>query len=127
MSEDNAGHFKKGFDRRRVRRYYDGKTLAQIAREHTPEAIELLRSVIADPDEKTSDRLRAAEYLLNRGYGKPVSVVQMEVNDTSEIRELTREALLALANGQAPNLPVTLDGEALAVPDTVQANGGGAR
>ena len=115
MPEVNSGHFKKGHDPRRSvgLRLVNGKTLAQVAREHTLEAIELIRGVIVDPSQKTCDRLKAAEYMLDRGWGKAVSVVQMEVNDHTEIRELTREALLALASGKAPHLPVTIDGKAV--------------
>lgn len=97
----------------------NGKTLAQYAREHTLEAVEVIVGVVRDEQQKTSDRLKAAEYLLDRGWGKAVSVVQMEVNDTTEIRELTRDALLALANGHTPNMPVTIDGKAVAVPEAV--------
>ena len=99
---------------------HNGRTLAAMARENTVEAIELIHSVIVDQAQKTSDRLKAAEYMLDRGWGKAVSVVQMEVNDTTEIRELTRDALVAIANGHAPHLPVTIDGVAIAVPDTVR-------
>jgi hypothetical protein len=120
--EHNAGHFKKGHDSRRAvgLRLVDGKTLAQYAREYTVEAVQVLAQVLRDNRHKPSDRLKAAEYLLDRGWGKAVSVVQMEVNGTTEIRELTREALLALANGHTPALPVTIDGEAIPVSETVR-------
>lgn len=122
MSEINAGHFRKGHDPRRAQglRLHNGRTLAAMARENTVEAIELIHSVIVDPAQKTGDRLKAAEYMLDRGWGKAVSVVQMDINDTTEIRELTRNALLAIANGHAPNFPVTIDGEAITVSDTVR-------
>jgi hypothetical protein len=115
MSEENAGHFRKGHDPRRAvgLRLHNGKTLAQLARENTVEAIELIRSVIVDQAQKTSDRLRAAEYLLDRGWGKAVSVTHIDISDTAEVQELTRDALLAIANGHAPGLPVTIDGQAV--------------
>ena len=117
-----GGQFKKGYDSRRAvgLRLVDGKTLAQYAREHTPEAIDVILGVLRDESARTQWRLKAAEYLLDRGWGKAVSVVQMEVSDTHEIRDLTRDALLALANGQTPTLPVTVDGEAIPVSDTVR-------
>jgi hypothetical protein len=99
---------------------HNGKTLAQLAREHTVEAIELIQSVVVDPTQKTSDRLKAADHLLDRGWGKAPSFHLMEVNDTTEIQELTRDALLAIASGHAPNLPVTVDGQAITVSDAVQ-------
>lgn len=121
---DNPGAFKRGHDPRRAvgLRLVNGRTLASYAREYTVEAVQVLAEVLRDPQQKACDRLKAAEYLLDRGWGKAVSVVQMEVNDTAEIRELTREALLALANGHAPALPVTIDGQVIAVSDAVQAN-----
>ncbi len=118
----NSGQFKMGHDSRRAvgLRLVNGKTLAQYAREHTLEAVEVIHKVLTDPNEKTQWRLKAAEYVLDRGWGKAVSVVQMDTSDSLEIRELTRDALLAIANGNLPALPVTLNGEALTVSEKVR-------
>jgi hypothetical protein len=66
-----------------------------------------------DATARPADRLKAAEMVVDRGWGRPVTTVNMETSDVAELRELTMEALLAIAAGQVPSLPVTLDGEVL--------------
>jgi hypothetical protein len=112
---DNPGSFKKGPDPRRAvgLRLVNGRTLASYAREYTLEALETIVGVMRDANARPADRAKAAEMIIDRGWGKAVSVVHMETNDVAEIRELTRDALLAIANGHTPSLPVTIDGEIL--------------
>jgi hypothetical protein len=49
-------------------------------------------------DEKTSPaaRIGAANALLDRGYGKPTSIIDTHIDETRDVRELTREELEAL-------------------------------
>lgn len=51
------------------------KSADAIARDHTEEALKIIRDVMIDPLNETRDRLRAAETLLDRGHGKAVSAV----------------------------------------------------
>ena len=113
----NPGGFKPGFDPRRVggSRLFDGKTLAQLAREATPECVALLKGCITDEEQKMSDRLRAAELMLDRGWGKAVSVIDMTVTQSRNVRSLSNEELEAIARGESPRLPITVDGEAAEV------------
>lgn len=46
-----------------------------LARDHTEEALGVIREVMIDPLSENKDRLRAAETLLDRGHGKAVSAV----------------------------------------------------
>lgn len=46
-----------------------------LARDHTEEALGVIRDVMLDPLAENKDRLRAAETLIDRGHGKAVSAV----------------------------------------------------
>lgn len=110
----HAGQFRKGHDPRRLggAKLFDGMTVAQIARKSTPRAIALLERAMDEEAAPWAVRIRAAEILLDRGHGKPVSVVEMQVNHTRDIATLTRDELRAIAAGHAPRTPITFDGEA---------------
>ena len=111
----NPGGFKKGDDPRRAggMRVYDGQTLAQMARQRGPKCIELWERAIDDEDLPWPVRLRASELMMDRGYGKAVSVIETH---SRPLESLSNEELEAIAAGQAPRLPITLQGEAVAVP-----------
>gem|GEM_PF-6966942 len=51
------------------------KPLHQQAQELAPCALEALSDVLTNPMSKDSDRIRAAEAILDRGYGKPSQAV----------------------------------------------------
>lgn len=86
--------------------------MAQMARLHGPTCIEFLSRVLRDDAAPLRDRIRATELLLDRGHGKAVSVVEMQVTHSRDARSLTRAELEAIAAGQPPRTPITLDGEA---------------
>jgi hypothetical protein len=44
-----------------------------MAREHTAAALDTIKLVMSDPLAEHKDRLRAAEQILDRGHGKPLS------------------------------------------------------
>lgn len=109
----HSGMFKPGEDARRPetfqpRRMPDGRTLASIARQYTEESVNVLVQVIRGELEgvKVGEQLRAAEILLDRGWGKAVSVVAMDVNDNRELGSLSRAELMVIAAG------AVIDGEA---------------
>jgi hypothetical protein len=112
--QPNPGAFKKGDDPRRAGglKVVNGKTLAQLAREHTPEAVALVARCITDETQRMCDRLRASELILDRGWGRPTSVVEMNVTHGRALNTLTMQELEALARGETPRLPITLEGEA---------------
>jgi hypothetical protein len=60
------------------------REIAALARECTTEALEQLRSIMLDPRAAAMARVKAAEVLLDRGWGKPASEV--------ELAELARSA-----------------------------------
>ena len=56
------------------------KGIDELAREHAPRAIELLADTMESAMEDR-DRIRAAEALLDRGYGKPAqAIIQVPAN-----------------------------------------------
>ncbi len=52
------------------------KDLKEAFKAASPKALEILKKILADPAAKDSDRLRAAEIILDRAYGKPARVHQ---------------------------------------------------
>ena len=90
----------------------NGRTLASLARDYTEESVNVLVSVINGQmaDVKPSDRIRAAEVLLDRGWGKARETVQLELTPSS-VGSLTRAELRAIASGALP----AIEGEATAV------------
>ena len=122
------GQFKKGNDPRRmtaIKVLPDGRTLAQLCRSHAPEAIEAVVAVMRGKDPESGEdkdwpiaaRLRAAELLLERGFGKAPAVVQVESQEL-DLSKLGREALqriVAAADAE----------EAQVVPEGPEAAQGG--
>lgn len=42
-----------------------------------PRALDVLVAVMTDPEARTADRIRAAEIILDRGYGRPAQAVEV--------------------------------------------------
>ena len=57
---------------------YNGRDLNQLAKVFTVEALTVLVDCIEDAECNMSDRLRASEILLNRGWGKAKEHVQVD-------------------------------------------------
>jgi chaperonin GroEL (HSP60 family) len=53
------------------------KDLKEAFKAASPKALEILKKILADPAAKDSDRLRAAEIILDRAYGKPAQAVDI--------------------------------------------------
>lgn len=45
-----------------------------------PQALDVLKRILTNEGAKDSDRIRCAEIILDRGYGKPVQAVDLETN-----------------------------------------------
>jgi hypothetical protein len=79
-----------------------GKTLTEIAREHTPEAIQALADALAD--ESVTARISAATALLDRGWGRPAQSVTVSGDAENplalsvDVEKLNPEQLRALAS-----------------------------
>lgn len=59
----------------------------ELARQHTPDAIETLASIMRDGEAAPAARVAAANAILDRGYGKPAQHITGEV-ETRYVAEL---------------------------------------
>lgn len=59
--------------------------LKEAFRAAAPEALAVLHRILMDEDAKHSDRIRCAEIILDRGYGKPVQAVDLEHSAGGEV------------------------------------------
>lgn len=55
------------------------KSISEIAKEYGPRAIEVLLEVAEDKSATPSSRVTAANYLLDRGFGKPTTSTDVNV------------------------------------------------
>lgn len=69
--------------------------LKQAFRALAPEALKTLESVMRSSKARPGDRIRAAETILNRGYGTPVQAVEVTGRDGGPIESMTHEQALA--------------------------------
>lgn len=80
----------------------DGRTLTDLARELTVDAVKTLAAVMRDTKQPGSARVAAATQILNRGWGQaPQTIALTEVPQTPDLSSLTDEQLEALATLRA--------------------------
>lgn len=56
----------------------DGRSLTELCRIHTHDAIEVLHSLMMSPANEPKDRITAALALLDRGHGKPKEAIDID-------------------------------------------------
>lgn len=107
----HSGQFRKGDDPRRGSGMVlqDGKTFAAKARELGVEVLQFWDGLWRDEKAPLPMRLRASELIVERGFGKAASTLDINVNDTRQLNTLTIEELEAIANGEQPRFPITMD------------------
>ncbi len=76
------------------------KGIAAKAREHTDKAVEVLAKALDSPDERV--RVTAAEKLLDRGYGKPLT---MTADVTKRLDDWTDDDIDAAISAIKASLP----------------------
>ena len=59
--------------------------LVEMCRELTPEAINTARRIMLDESAKDGDRLRAAELIVDRAYGKPRQAVDVDMETAPRV------------------------------------------
>lgn len=75
----------------------DGRTLTDLAREHTVEAMETLVAIMRNKKEPGSTRLAAADKVLNRGWGQaPQTIALTDQREPMDLSGMTDEQLEAL-------------------------------
>lgn len=58
--------------------------LKEAFRKIAPDALNVLKKILLDENAKHGDRIKCAEIILDRGYGKPVQAVDLETT-TSDV------------------------------------------
>lgn len=81
---DSKGRFVKGQSGNKRGRKKIPKTVREAFEAAGMDAFLVLREIMLNPDAADKDRIRAAEIILDRGYGKPVQAVSMEPNEDGE-------------------------------------------
>ncbi len=60
----------------------------------TPEAVDVWCTIMRDTGARCSDRIRAAENIVDRGYGRPTQAVEVNWNDATAEQRAARLAEL---------------------------------
>lgn len=82
---------------RPLHRTKDGRTLAELAREHTEEAVEAMVSIMRDKTAPAAARVAAADKILNRGWGQaPQTIALQDDRKPRDLSGMTDEQLEAL-------------------------------
>ncbi len=75
----------------------DGRTLTDLAREHTVEAVQTLADIMRDEGAPAASRVAAADKILNRGWGQaPQTVTLADVREPLDLSGMTDDQLTAL-------------------------------
>lgn len=82
------------------------KGIAAKAREHTDKAVEVLAAALDSKDERV--RVTAAEKLLDRGYGKPLT---MTADVTKRLDDWTDDDIDAAISAIKASLPSAVDAD----------------
>jgi hypothetical protein len=92
------------------------KSVDSIARQHTQAAVDTLAEIMNDPWAKDSDRIKAADSILDRGHGKPLAATislppsklalqQLAAMSDDELMEVIKQPLPRLS------APIPIEGE----------------
>ena len=98
---NNPGGFSKGYDPRRVMptKRKLNKAIEEMCREHSELAVSFIAGLIADTEADDAVRLKAAETMLDRAYGKAVdrvAIKQVGGDANADARLLTTDQIIAL-------------------------------
>lgn len=75
----------------------DGRTLTDLAREHTVDALKVLVEVMRDKQQNGTARVAAADKVLNRGWGQaPQTIALTDEREPRDLSGMTDEQLEAL-------------------------------
>ena len=111
-----------------IARHAKWPEIERLAKTRAPEAIQTLSSIMLDPDENGSTRVQAANAILDRGYGRPKTKV--DVSGSIDVNAAHLHAIKIMADQvNAESRLITQEGKPLheieIVP--VQTNGVGTK
>lgn len=121
--QKHSGSFMPVHDPRRVQHMkFGGRTIAELAREVCPQAIELLTKAMQAEEVPWPARIQAANSLLDRGIGRAVTVIDMQVVHKTDPTQMSDEELLKVIEGSAVDITVQeeYDGDSLQCADLAQ-------
>jgi len=85
-----------------------GRAVDSLARQHTERAIDTIVEVMNDPFAENKDRLKAADSILDRGHGKPLTATIALPSNTAHramLAAMSDEELMArITQTQLPRL-----------------------
>jgi hypothetical protein len=70
----------------------DGRTLTDLAREHTPKAVQALVDVLESTEASDAAKVSAATALLDRGWGRPKQDIGLEMKPDEATAALLEQA-----------------------------------
>lgn len=112
----NPGGFKKGDDPRRYTRKNmlvpgTTQTLPELCRLRTLEALDVIVRIVKDKNAPVDVRRKAADSLLDRGWGKAEQAIRVEDNTTErDLKSMSTTELMALLMAKQDE-ERTLEGE----------------
>jgi hypothetical protein len=75
----------------------DGRTLADVCRDYTIDAVEVLINVMGDDEQPAAARVTAAGNILDRGWGKPKQDLGLEVTeDAADLIAMARARVMGI-------------------------------
>jgi hypothetical protein len=78
----------------------DGRSLMDLAREHTPKAVQALVEVMDRADASDAAKVSAATAILDRGWGRPKQDLGIEVKSDDAVASLLERARRLAASGE---------------------------
>jgi len=76
---DAKGRFCKGNAAGTGKTHWTPEDLRNACRSRSVECVEVLTAIMRDETARTADRIRAAEAILDRGYGRPQMAVDLAI------------------------------------------------
>lgn len=81
----NSGSFKPGQSGNPSGRAKIPEDVKAAFKELTPQAVATLKGILLSDTSKDSDKIKAAEIILDRGYGKPAQALDVDVNSLPQV------------------------------------------
>ena len=82
---DSKGRFVKGEYKGGPGRASIPEDIKQMFRSLAPDCCKVLCEIVNDPSARQADRIKAAEVILDRGWGKPVQSVDLDASSIPQV------------------------------------------
>ena len=79
-----------------VRPMDNARSIAARAQDHAAAALAALAAVLADDQAPASARICAAEAILNRGFGRPTTMVKIDTNQLDRFTDEELDRVIAM-------------------------------